>query len=64
MSSGLLKSARSEEGDAPSRSGHWPLPTELSDESGLPEGSGLLWHFQNELPSRRWYIDAVREAVD
>ncbi len=60
MSSGLLISARSKEGDTPSRSGCWALPTESAAESGLPEGSGLLWHVQNELPSRRWYLDAVR----
>lgn len=62
MTSGLLESARSQEGDVASRSGRWALPTESAAESSLPEGSGLLWHVQNELPSRRWYLDAVREA--
>lgn len=62
MSSGLLEAERSKEGDTPSRSGRWPLPTVQAAESGLPEGSGLLWHIQSQLPSRRWYVDAVREA--
>jgi hypothetical protein len=62
MSSELLEAVRNQEGDTPSRSRRWPLPTAPVVESILPEGSGLLWHIQNELPSRRWYLDAAREV--
>lgn len=61
MSSGLLDSARVQEGDTPGHLVHWAKPTDSPVGSGLPEGSGLIWHIQNELPSRRWYLNAVRE---
>ena len=62
MSSGLLKSARTQKGATPSYLVRWALPTDPPAETGLPEGSGLIWHVQNELPSRRWYLDAAREV--
>ena len=63
MSSGVLnRAARGGDGEAAGHLDRWGRPAARKAEDAW-DVAGAFSHFQVELPSRRWYVEAVDEGA-